>query len=533
MLTTAPHEESQEIVDPIKGPEATSNSLCTRRAVLTAAAGGVLLNTLSACRRSASGERADRPPPTRTAAAAGASAGDRSLLSAPVTTLLRALRAREISSEELVRHCLERITEVNPVLNAVVTLAADPALRAARDADRLSASGQFSGPLHGLPMTIKDSLDTAGIVSTWGTLGRAGFVPEADATVVARLRAAGAIVLGKTNTPELTLSYDTDNLIFGPTLNPYDITRSPGGSSGGAAAIVAAGGSPCDIGSDTGGSIRWPAHCCGIAGLRPTSGRVPRTGHAIGFGTVVDRWTTLGPLARSVDDLTLLFSIIAGPDDVDPSIVPVPIGDPRAVDLTALRVAFHTDNGIATPTPEIQEAVRRAASVLGERGAVVEESRPTGIENTRLAHGAIRAADGGHWILQLLAEAGTKRHAFEALEPRPVGTAIDLEDGIRRSDELRLQMTAFFADYDLILSPVNAGPAPERPFDLQQALPSFSYTQTYSLTGWPVVVVRIGTSPEGLPIGVQVVARPWREHVALAVAKQLEEDLGGFVPPAI
>ena len=228
-----------------------------------------------------------------------------SLIYASATALAAAIRARKLSSLEVVQACLRRIEEVNPQLNAVVQLAAHTAQEQARKADAALARGEIGGPLHGVPITVKDSFDTAGMVSTWGTPGRAGYVPAQDATAVARLKAAGAIVLGKTNTPEFTYSYETDNPVYGLTHNPYDLEYSPGGSSGGAAAIVACGGSPLDVGSDTGGSIRLPAHFCGIAGIKPTSGRVPRTGHAIAFGGLLDAFTQVGPLARYVEDLAL------------------------------------------------------------------------------------------------------------------------------------------------------------------------------------------------------------------------------------
>src|SRR5262245_19756015 len=233
------------------------------------------------------------------------------LIYQPATLLAEAIRCKEVSAVEVLEACLQRIEAVNPKLNAVVHLAADSARAQAQHADAALARGDSNGPLHGVPMTIKDSLDTAGVISTGGTKGRASYVPTADATVVARLRAAGAILLGKTNTPELTLSFETDNLLYGRTNNPYDLARTPGGSSGGAAAIIAAGGSPFDIGSDTAASIRWPAHCCGIAGIKPTAGRVPRTGHIIPFGLGArDMLTQNGPMARFVEDLSLILPII-------------------------------------------------------------------------------------------------------------------------------------------------------------------------------------------------------------------------------
>ena len=446
------------------------------------------------------------------------------------TALAHAIRKKDLSSEEVVRAYLARIEEVNPTLNAVVLLAADEALERARQADASLVRGVLLGPLHGVPMTLKDSIDTAGMVSTGGTLGRANFVPEKDATVAARLRAAGAIFIGKTNTPELTYSFETNNLLFGFTHNPYDPKRTPGGSSGGAAAIVASGGSAMDIGSDTGGSIRYPSHCCGIAGIKPTSGRVPRTGHIVPFGGLWDAFTTLGPMARTVDDLILTLPLIAGPDWRDPSIVPVPLGDPTSVDLKKLRVSFHTDNGIATPTPETMQAVRRAGEALSAAGLSVEEVRPTGIEETLDIINTCWAAEGGYYERKLLKKAGTTKHSFTWIEEAKPITMREFGDLIDRWDAFRMKMLMFFENFDVILSPVYGAPAQPH-VEVDESSPMFSYTETYNLTGWPVAVIRCGTSPEGLPIGVQVIAQPWREDVALAVARHLEKTLGGFEPP--
>ena len=280
------------------------------------------------------------------------------IIYASATALARAIRHKEVSSTEVVEAHLRRIEEVNPRLNAVVLSTGDRALAEAREADAALARGEVKGPLHGVPMTIKDALDTEGVISTGGTLGRAAFVPKEDATVVKRLRDAGGIMLGKTNLPELSLFWECDNLIHGRCNNPYDLTRGPGGSSGGEAAIIAAGGSPFGIGSDAGGSIRQPAHYRGIAGIKPTSGCVPRTGHFRPPGGIQDFRNQVGPLARYVEDLILVLPIIAGPDSRDPAIVPGPLGDPQTVDMKGLRVSFHTDNGIASPTLETAEAAR-------------------------------------------------------------------------------------------------------------------------------------------------------------------------------
>jgi amidase len=389
-----------------------------------------------------------------------------------------------------------------------------------------------------VPITIKDSLDTAGVVSTGGTKGRANFVPEHDATVVARLRAAGAILLGKTNTPELTLAGETNNLVYGQTNNPYDLSRTPGGSSGGAGAILAAGGSPLDIGSDTGGSIRLPAHFCGITGLKPTSGRVPRTGHIVPFGLgAVDSLTQNGPMARYVEDLILTLPIIAGVDWRDPGIVPMPLGDPDAVDLRSLRVAMHTDNGIKTPTPEIAAAVQTAAAVLADAGIAITADRPVALARAFELSSQLSGGDGRAWVRRLLSKAGTTAiHPWlirRLDEAQPLEVA-EYTAGLEDVDRFRSEMLSFMQNYDVILCPVCAFPAPPHGTTFTEEMwKGFSYTGAYNLTGWPGAVVRAGSSPEGLPIGVQIVAQPWREDVALAVARHLETALGGWQRPVL
>lgn len=451
---------------------------------------------------------------------------------ASASRLAGAIRSREVSSLEVVQACLDRIAAVNPKLNAVVQLRGESALAEAADADRALARGEARGPLHGVPITLKDSHDTVACVSTWGTPGRARFVPREDATAAGRLLRAGAILLGKTNTPEFTLSFETDNPVYGRTANPYDLGRTPGGSSGGAAATLAAGGSPLDLGSDTGGSIRLPAHFCGIAGIRPTSGRVPRTGHAIGWGGLVQSLTSLGPMARFVEDLALALPLVSGPDGRDPHVVPMPLGDPADVDLGGLRVALHSDNGIETPTEAIREAVRAAGRLLEGAGARVEELRPPGIEETLELFMGLMTADGGAWLRLLLERAGTPPEASSLrllAEPRPVsGDA--LARLLERWDRFRSRMLGFAEVHDLILCPPSARAALPHGSE-RTSVPCFTYTMTWNLTGWPGAVVRAGTSAEGLPVGVQLVARPWREDVALAAAALVERGLGGFQPP--
>ncbi len=445
-----------------------------------------------------------------------------------VVQLAKAIQAKELSSVEVVQAHLNRIEEVNPKLNAVVQLRADAALEEARLADEALARGESKGLLHGIPMTIKDSLDTAGVITTGGTLGRKAFVPEKDATVVKRLKNEGAILMGKTNTPELTTSLETNNLIYGRTNNPYDLTRTSGGSSGGAAAIITTGGSPFDIGSDYGGSIRLPAHFCGIAGIKPTSGRVPRTGHIMPYALgATDAYQTIGPLARTVDDLTLLLGIIAGPDWQDPTIVPMPRANPDAVDLSTLRVAFYTDNGTTTPTAEIMQTVKDVAKSLERHTAVVEENRPARLEETWDLWTSLNVADGGYGTLEILEKAGTTQTSRNLGNADKEVTGREFGKRLREMDLFRSQMLGFMVNYDVIICPVNAHVAIKHD-TLYQNFPAFSYASTYNLTGWPAAVVRAGTSPEGLPIGVQIVANPWREDVALKVAKFIETTFGGW-----
>ncbi|HYY58621.1 MAG TPA: amidase [Pyrinomonadaceae bacterium] len=461
------------------------------------------------------------------------------LIYASATSLAQAIRDREVSSEEVVGAILERIESVNPKINAVVQLRAEAALAEARSADSVLARGETKGPLHGIPITLKDALETAGIVSTAGTKGRASFVPAEDETAVARMRAAGAIVLGKTNVPELSLAFESDNLIYGRTNNPYDLMRTPGGSSGGEAAIIAAGGSPLGLGTDLAGSIRLPSHFCGIAGLKPTTGRVPKTAHFPPRGGLTTDLSQAGPMARRVEDLALALPVIAGVDWRDPTVVPMPLGDPSEVDAKSLRVAFHTDNGIATPTPETVLIVKDAARSVTDAGASVDEARPDGIEETyELMHGLL-GADGGAGVQTLLKIAGTlETHPLlqrvqELLRPRAI-TTVELGALLLRLYRFRSRMLSFMEHYDAIISPVCVHPAMLHGHSFNEETgAAFSYTMTYNLTGWPSVVVRGGTSPEGLPIGVQIVARPWREDVALALAARIEQATGGFERPLL
>ena len=448
------------------------------------------------------------------------------------------IKAKKASSVEVTQAHIDRIQAVNPQLNAVVFPCFERALQEARFADEALAKGKLFGPLHGVPCTIKDSHKTAGIVSTGGTLGRKGYIPSRDATYVARVRAAGAIILGKTNTPELTLSGQTTNLIYGKTHNPYKLGYQPGGSTGGGASIIAAGGSPFDIGTDFGGSIRGPAHFCGITGLKPTAGRVPRTGHIVDYGGFFDSFQVVGPLARWVEDLELVTDLIRGPDYIDAAIVPAPWLDPKAVDLKRIKVAFYLNNGSAKPlTPETEAAVKRTVALFSSLGATVVEDCPTAlIKESQELRNALSTADGRAWVKRLLKHYGTTQvSSVIAMGDSP---QYNVSEFTRLADEFdanRSRFLSWMSQYDLLICPTNRAPAEPWPTELKPQTPApanYGFTTTYNNTGWPGTVVRAGTSPDGLPIGVQFITMPWREDVSLAAAAFAEAAAGfGFQKP--
>jgi amidase len=450
------------------------------------------------------------------------------------------IRDKQISAVDAVSMCYARIDEVNPKLNAVVALCRERALAEAQEADALLAAGKSKGPLHGVPFTVKDSFDTAGVVSTGGTLGRKNFVPGKDATVVARARAAGAILLGKTNTPEFTLgggARGTYNLIHGQAFNPYNTAYSPAGSSGGAGAIVAAGGAFFDIGSDYGGSIRGPAYVNGIAGIKPTLGRVPRTGHIVGYGGAFDSFQETGPMARRVEDLVLLMPILSGPDNWDAAMAPVPLADPEKVELRKLRVAYYTSNGDTDPTPEIQQLVKQCVGYFKDIGCKVSEDKPPKMKELADVRQKFNGADGREHIRRLLRLHGTLQASPGLRLDGDVLPSADFTRLCEEMDAIKSEQLAWLEKYDLIVCPANAKAPQKVPpeFIRPPGAGGGSYTSQYNTTGWPAGVVRAGTSTEeaGLPLGIQVVGQPWRDDVVLAAMMHIEKQTGGWQKPAV
>ena len=439
----------------------------------------------------------------------------------------RLIREREISAGELVRAHLERIAEVNPAINAAIEVLGERALAEVANAP--------AGGLHGVPFSVKDSIEVAGSVSTAGMVGRAAAAPAGrDAEVVARLRAAGAIPIARTNVPDMLFAFESDNLIFGATSNPYDRSRTSGGSSGGEAALIAACGSPLGLGSDAAGSVRVPAAFCGIAGIKPTSGRLPRTGHFPPAGGWIEALWQIGPMARYVEDLAAAMPLLAGSDGVDPTAIGMPWLDPLDVGLRDLRVAFYTENGISTTDTEVVGVVRAAAHALMDEVLAVDEARPAGIENAYDLEMKLLGADGGDALWQYLAAQGSAtahpllRGWLEKLEPYRTDLA-GFGNYWDEWDQYRARMLEIFRRCDVILCPAYTQAAPPHgKSTLEENFRGFSHTMAYNLSGWPAAVVRCGQSASGLPIAVQVVAPPWREDVALAVAASLEQVFGGW-----
>ena len=455
------------------------------------------------------------------------------------------VRKKKVSPVELVDAHLQRIADLNPRLNAFVQV---DNVRARREAQALEADamrGEFKGPLHGVPISIKSSLEVAGLRCESGTRLRAGHIGAQDAVLVARLKAAGAIVLGVTNTPELLMAWETDNVLYGRTNNPWDVARTPGGSSGGEAAAIASGCSAGGVGSDGGGSIRVPAHFSGICGLKPTPGRIPSTGHFPVSAGPFALLGVVGPMARTVGDLQTLFEVMAGPDDGDPSSSPAPLRKIQSEELKQIRIGCFEDDGRTPVTPETRVAVRTAAEGLTRAGFQVVPFRPEGLEQARDLWWKLFGTAGGMILGPL-----TKGHEAElspilkefldwvAAEPPHTGHTL-LNTWLLR-DELRAQFLAQMQHLPILLCPAAAIPAfrhGERVWKVDgktvKYLDAWSYTEWFNLLGNPAAVVPVGPSPEGLPIGVQIVGRPWEEELVIAVAAEVERESGGFRKPPL
>jgi Asp-tRNA(Asn)/Glu-tRNA(Gln) amidotransferase A subunit family amidase len=443
------------------------------------------------------------------------------------TELVALIRSRVVSPVEVAEAHLKRIEDVNPSLNAIVTIA-DDVIDRAREAEDAINKGREVGPLHGLPITIKDTIETKGLRTTSGTRLRRDYVPDRDATVVARLKAAGAIVLGKTNVPEMAIPYECDNPIFKRTNNPRDATKTPGGSSGGEAAAIAAHMSPAGVGSDLSGSIRVPAHFCGIAGLKPTTGRIPIDGHVPEVIGPMTLGACIGPMARSVDDVAFLYRVMTAQKK--------PVGNPG--DQRGA-VTFYVHDGVAPVTEETEAAVRAAVEKLIDAGYDVREEQPPALgDGSRLwveLFSRVSAEQLRDFYRGREDEAGPlvasiiHRNAEDSSFEEKVENAERLAKAVVEREHLRENLLRWMKDTPLIIAPVGSVPAfphgakrVEVRGESISVFRAFSYSQTFNVFGLPAVAVPVCRTTEGLPIGVQVIGRPFAEEEVLAAARIIE-----------
>ena len=455
------------------------------------------------------------------------------LLSA--TEQLALLRERAITPLELAEEHIRRIERLNAVLNALVDF--DP------DRVRAQALQPKSGPLAGLPITVKSSISVQGLRCEIGTTLNRGSIPTEDAVAVARLRAAGAVFLGTTNCPEFLMNYETDNLLHGRTNNPWNLDYTPGGSSGGESAAIAAGLSAAGIGSDSGGSVREPAHFCGIASLKPTPGRVPARGHLPPCIGPFASLGAIGPMARTIPDVALLFRVLAGRDRIDPSSSPAEFREVSLEDAKQIPIGFLEDDGITAVTDETRQAVRDAARALEKQGFTVRFFRPASLEAARVLWWKFFVQCGEMFYAPTIrgreAELSPMfRQFLDTARAEPPLTAESLLNAWAETDIIRSQFLAEMRDCPLLLTPVCATPAfrhGEREWTIDSQtvryLDSMRYTQWFNLLATPAAVVPVGRSAEGLPIGVQIAGLPFADETVLAVAAALENDFGYAPPP--
>ena len=452
------------------------------------------------------------------------------------------IRSKKISPVEIVELHLRRIEALQPKLNAFVHLDSEGAREQARAAESSVLRGAQLGPLHGVPLTIKSCIDVAGWPCPAGSLLRKDYVANQDAPLVSRWKAAGAILLGNTNTPEFLMAYETDNRLTGKTSNPWNLAHSAGGSSGGEAAAIAAGCSAGGVGSDGGGSIRVPAHFCGICGLKPTPGRVPATGH-FPPGAGAFSWIgVVGPMARTIADVRLLFEVIAGPDPGDALSAPVPSRAYREGELRGMRIGILESDALGIATAETRTAVERAAKSVGERDFTVEPFRLDGLDRALDLWWFFFGPVIGNLIRQSVAgrEAHISPMLLEYLSCTTSGNSITLDQFTKACadrDLLRAEILRQMRDTPVLLSPVSISPA----FRHGQGnyhpgtgyRDTMRFSQWLNLTGFPGASVPVGVSSEGLPIGVQVIGRPFEDELVLAVAEALEQARGPWQAPPI
>jgi aspartyl-tRNA(Asn)/glutamyl-tRNA(Gln) amidotransferase subunit A len=440
--------------------------------------------------------------------------------------LAKAIRKKKLSPVEVVRDILERIEAINPRVNAYVTVIADSALAEAKKAEKTVMKGEELGPLHGVPFSVKDLVFTKGVRTTFGCKLLEDFVPEEDAVYVARLKKAGAIMLGKTNTPEFGFKPLTDNLIFGTTRNPWNLEKTSGGSSGGAAAAVASGLGPLAAAADGGGSIRIPSSCCGVFGIKPQHGRVPRYPAYQGAELINHE----GPIARTVEDAALMLDVMAGYHWGDGYSIFAPavrFAKSLKGGVKGLKIAWSPDLGYATVDPQVKAICEQAASEFSSLGANVEEAHP-GFDNPESHIGTIF----GSGALVALSALGPLEQIIDKLSPITaamlyISTELKATDYVKAmfaKHELQIKSGKFFQSYDLLLTPTLA--SPPLPVDFEDPigfLKWIPFTPVFNFTGQPAASIPAGWTEDGLPVGLQIVGRPYDEATVFRAAAAFEE----------
>src|SRR5258708_5190659 len=461
-----------------------------------------------------------------------------------IAETLENFRRKQISPIELVAAHLDRIQQVQPQLNPFVHVDGESARARSRDSESRIARGETFRPLEGISLTVNSSLDVAGWPCPAGSLLRKDYIPTANAPLVSRLEDAGAILLGNTNTPEFLMAYETDNRLTGKTSNPWNRDYSAGGSSGGEAAAIASGCSMGGVGSDGGGSIRTPAHFCGVCGLKPTPGCIPATGH-FPPGAGAFAWIgVVGPMARTVADLRALFAIMSGPDPGDALSAPVPIREITASDLRGLRIGVLENPELGRPTPETLSALRRATQLLCDLNHRVE---PLKLEKLD------QALDlwwffFGPVIADLFRQSTSGKESqlspmflsyLEATQAEPKVTLEPFQKACVERDLVRASLLRQLREVPILLSAVSTAPAFKhgagnyRSGDPHNYRDTMRFSQWLNLAGFPGLSLPMGQSPEGLPINIQLIGLPHQEDLLLAVADQIEEAPGPWQPPPL
>jgi amidase len=452
------------------------------------------------------------------------------LIFSSTTQLASAIQAGQVSAKEVLEAHLTQIEKHNPALNAVVIMDIESARSQARDADEALARGEVRGPLHGVPFTLKDAHCTAGMRTTVGFPPLADYVPPEDGTVMARLRKAGAVLMGKTNVAMLLGDYQSNNPVFGRTNNPWNVERTPGRSSGGAAAALASGMTPFEVGTDLSSSIRLPAHFCGVFGLKPTENRVPLTGlfpNPSDAPRSIRIMSSIGPMARTVEDLALLYKILAGPDGRDTDVQPVPLGEVPDVDLRTLRIAYAPSFPGVPVAAEIRDAVEELARQMERSGVIVEEAQLPKLDFIQ------DLSSAGELIGMMVAASQPDGNG----QPATLGQFCA---ALQRRDRSIVAWERFFDTWDALLCPASMVTAfphcnPGTPLDVDGAEVDYwmvaAYGTAFNYTGHPAAVLPYKTDRDGMPIGLQVIGKRWDDARLLLIAKALSPLVGGFQRP--